>query len=66
MDGEGREEKGMFLYALGAIIWIGTAWMIFRLTGWGPSDPAYWGLIILASPASLVLAAFTLGKKKKE
>lgn len=56
----------MFLYALGAIIWIGTAWMIFRLTGWGPSDPAYWGLVILASPASLVLAAFTLGKKKKE
>lgn len=56
----------MLLYAVGAIIWMGTAWMIFTLTGWGPSDPAYWGLIILALPVSMVLSAFTLGKKKKE
>lgn len=65
MDVKGGKGKEMLLYAVGAIIWMGTAWMIFRLTGWGPSDPAYWGLIILALPVSMALAAFTLGKKKE-
>lgn len=54
------------MYLCGAIIFMGLCYVIVRLTGWGYSDPAYWGLIILAVPVSMVLAAFTLGKKKKE
>lgn len=53
-------------YVLGAVIWMGLCYVIVTIAGWGYSDPAYWGLIILALPVSMVLSAFTLGKKKKE
>lgn len=62
-EGKGKE---MLLYAVGAIIWMGLCYVIVTIAGWGYSDPAYWGLIILALPVSMVLSAFTLGKKKKE
>lgn len=55
----------MMRWFLGVIIFMGLCYVILHLTGWGYSDPAYWGLIILGAPVSMILAAFTLGKKKE-
>lgn len=53
-------------YALGFVVWVGLLLLILKWTGWGYSDPAYWGLLILGTPVSMLVASVTLDRTNKK
>lgn len=48
----------------GFLAWWIFVWIVTYLTGWGPGDPAFWGLIIISFPVGMIVG--WLAWKKKE
>lgn len=59
---EGRVDR--LKVGTGFLAWWIFVWITTYLTGWGPGDPAFWGLIIISFPVGMIVG--WLAWKKKE